>query len=47
MLKVDVEFPKRVHNFHNDLPFLPEIMKIKNATSLYAVCATKTTMLHN
>ena len=26
--EVDVEYPKRFHNFHNDLPFLPERIKI-------------------
>ena len=35
---VDVNYPERLHNFHNDLPFLPERMKVKNATSLYAIC---------
>ena len=29
ILKADIEYPKRLHNLHNDLPFLPEIMKIK------------------
>ena len=29
ILEVDVEYPKRLHNLHNDLPFLPERMKIK------------------
>ena len=35
---VNVEYPKRLYNFHNDLPFLPERTKIKNAKSLYAIC---------
>ena len=25
---MDVEYPKTLHNFYNDLPFLPERMKI-------------------
>ena len=25
--KADVEYPKRLHNLHNELPFLPERMK--------------------
>ena len=37
MLKVDVEYPKRLHNFHNDLPFLSERMKIKKCNKL--VCS--------
>ena len=28
ILEVDVEYPKRLHNHHIDLPFLPEIIKI-------------------
>ena len=28
VLEVDAEYPKRLHNFHNDLPFLPEGMRI-------------------
>ena len=27
-LEIDVEYPKRLHNFHNDLPFLTERRKI-------------------
>ena len=29
ILEVDVEYPKRLHDFHNDLPFLPERKKVK------------------
>ena len=28
-LKVDVQYPLKLHKLHNDLPFLPEIMKIE------------------
>ena len=28
ILKVDVEYPKNLHDLHGDLPFLPEKMKI-------------------
>ena len=28
ILEVDVEYPERIHNLQNDLPFLPERMKI-------------------
>ena len=29
ILEADVEYPKRLHNLCNDLPFLPERMKTK------------------
>ena len=28
-LKVDVKYPENLHNLHNDLPLLPERMKIE------------------
>ena len=28
-LDVDVQYPENLHNLHNDLPFLPERMRIK------------------
>ena len=28
IFKVDVEYPKNLHDLHSDLPFLPEKMKI-------------------
>ena len=34
ILEVDVEYPKRLHNLHNDLPFLPERTKIKKYSKL-------------
>ena len=27
-LKVDVQYPEKLYDLHNDLPFLPERMKI-------------------
>ena len=36
-LKVDVEYPKRLHNFHHDLAFLPERMEINKCNKL--VCS--------
>ena len=35
----------KIINLHNDLPFLPERKKIKNATSLFGTYLTKKTML--
>ena len=29
ILKVDIEYPKNLHNLHDDLPFLLERMKFK------------------
>ena len=28
ILEVDVKYPKKIHNLHSDLPFLPKRMKI-------------------
>ena len=33
-LEVDVKYPKRLQNLHNDLPFLPERMKINKSNKL-------------
>ena len=27
-LEVDIQYPKKLHELHNDLPFLPERMKL-------------------
>ena len=35
-LKVDVQYPENLHNFHNDLSFLHERMKIKKGEKLVA-----------
>ena len=34
ILEVDGEYPKRLQNLHNDLPFLPKRMKIKKCNKL-------------
>ena len=33
-LEGDVQYPESLHNLHNDLPFLPERMKIKKLKNL-------------
>ena len=37
--EVDVEYPKKLFNFHSDLPFLPESMKINKFEKL--VCTVQ------
>ena len=32
--EVDVEYPRKLHNLHSDLPFLPEGMKINKCNKL-------------
>ena len=39
ILEVDVEYPKKLHSVHSDLPFLPERMKINKCEKL--VCNTR------
>ena len=34
IFEVDVEYPKKLQNLHNDIPFLSEIMKIKKSNKL-------------
>ena len=34
ILEIDVEYPKDLHNLHNDFPFLSEGMKIKKHNKL-------------
>ena len=34
ILEVDIEYPKDLHNFHSDLPFLLEGRKIKKCSKL-------------
>ena len=44
--EVDVEYPKRLHNLHNDLPFLPKRIKMKKCNRRACNLLTKATMLH-
>ena len=44
-LEVDVEYPKKLFNLHMDLPFLPEINKVKKCNKLVCTIQGKKTML--
>ena len=33
-LEVDVKYPRKLHDFHSDLPFLPKRMKIDKCKKL-------------
>ena len=35
-LDVDVQYPEKLHELHNDLPFLPERMKIEKVEKLFS-----------
>ena len=46
ILEVDVKFPKRLHNLHCDLQFLPERKKINKSNKLVCNLYDKITMLY-
>ena len=37
IFEVDVKYPKRLHNFNSDLPFLPERIKIDSLETFRVV----------
>ena len=41
-LEVDFQYPKKLHELHNDLPFLPDTMKIEKVKKLQANLHDKT-----
>ena len=41
-LEVDIQYPKILHSLHNDLPCLPERMKIEKVEKLVANLHDKT-----
>ena len=44
ILKVDVKYPKKLHDLHSDLPFLPKKMKIDKCKELVCdLCHKKNT----
>ena len=40
--EVDAQYPEKLHKVHNDLPFLPERMKIEKVENLVASLQNKT-----
>ena len=44
-LEVDVEYLEQLHELHNDLTYLSEIMKIEKAKELVAILYDKTEYL--
>ena len=45
ILEVNVKYSKKIHCLHEDLPFLPEIMKIGKCKKLACNLYDKKTML--
>ena len=43
--EIDVQYPKNLQNFYNDLPVLPEIIKIETIESLLLIYMIKLNML--
>ena len=41
----DVQYPEKLHELHNDIPFLPELLKIKKGEKLVANLHDKTEYL--
>ena len=44
-LKVDVQYHEKLHELHNDLPFLPERLKIEKVEMIVANLLDKTEYL--
>ena len=45
ILEVDVKYPKKLHDLHSDIPFLPERMKIDKCKKLVCNLLNKKNML--
>ena len=47
ILEVEVEYPRKLHNLHSDLPFLPERIKINKCNKLaYNLYDKKSYVVH-
>ena len=44
LLEVDVNYPKELHDYHNDLPFMCEKIKINGVEKLVLTCRIKESM---
>ena len=44
-LEVDIQYTEKLHELHNDLPFLPEVMKIEKVEKLVFNLYIKINML--
>ena len=44
-LKADVKYPRKLHDIHSDLPFLPKTMKIDKCKKLLCNLLNKKNML--
>ena len=45
VMKFDIQYPKELHELHNDLPFFPEIIKINQLKKLATNYMIKLNML--
>ena len=45
IFKVDIEYPKELHDLHSDLPFLPERININSCDKLVCTLYDNKTML--
>ena len=46
ILEVDVKYPKKLHDSHSDLPFLPKRMKLINVKNSFVICIIKKNVVH-
>ena len=44
ILEVDVKYPKKIHDSHSDLPFLPKRMKIDKGKNSFVIYIIKKNM---
>ena len=46
ILEVDVKYPRKSHDLHSDLPFLPRRMKLTNVKNSFVIFKIKKNMLY-